>query len=393
MNIFFALTTTVALAAFGAALSFWWIRWTTLPLLGLGLGLWGRAWRPLALDTKDYFVVAFTLWACLSWTWAADGYTSALAAERLVLFSIIFILVRQVPDRAWVAYAAAGATFVTLALEIGARIAGNYPMIVDLYLNHERLPGFYGGHGNANDEAQVLLLALPLFFFVPVAGRALRWAFVGLAGASAGFLAFLTTSNQGKAVALALGLVFGIRWLIRRPFEWIFAIVATSLAAFVYAMMFPLFDYGAFYDQAIAAHLHPRLQLWIAAVNMGTDWLSGVGFGMFDLWWPEYQYVWKQFVPWATSPAFDGMVRPGAAHGDFFQLFAELGIVGLVLGVAVIVACWRGSISWAGRGGVFVACTLGLIDFPFQKPATALLATFALAICAGTSKQGPRGPD
>ena len=64
-----------------------------------------------------------------------------------------------------------------------------------------------------------------------------------------------------------------------------------------------------------------------------------------------------------------------------------MGVVGASLGGAVLWACWRGGQDYVGqRAGLWVAILLGIVDFPFQKPSTALLATLALAVSAGHPK-------
>src|SRR3990167_2127631 len=216
MTLLFALLLTISLMVFGPALSFWWARWSLLPVLVLALAGWTRAWRPLALDVTDYLVVAFVTWACASTLWAGDIYTSALAAERVVLFSIIFILARRTLNHAWIGIGAAMAAAATLGVEIFTAWAQSHRSVARLYFDEQKVEDMhllYGGHGNINDETQVLLLAFALMVFIPVGQRWVRWGIVALSAAVIYWLAFKTTSNMAMWVFLVTVLVWGSAWL------------------------------------------------------------------------------------------------------------------------------------------------------------------------------------
>ena len=387
------LVASAAIAGFWPAKSFWWVRWSILPLVAVVL-LFSAASRGLwPLDRRDYLIIAFCAWAALSGLWAADGYTYILALERLFIFTAIWLAGRRA-SRSWIAYTALLVAVCVLSIDLYARFAISYPSVVKLYSDilHPMLIEqpmlLFGGQGNVNDQAQVLLMAIPLMYFLPVRQVWVRAVIQGVTLWALVILFFFSTSNMPKWVLLICVTSFTIWWV------WRERLVQSALLAIGVVVLlgfsFDALDPFSLYDQFVASHLNPRLQLWAASVHMGITYPSGVGFGMFDIWWSEFNRSYELIVPWATSDAFEDLVRPGAAHGDFFQIFAELGIVGFALAAWFVISCWRKDAAWSEIIPAVVAISLALIDFPLQKPATALLATMALVLLAGSPRRALR---
>ena len=138
-----------------------------------------------------------------------------------------------------------------------------------------------------------------------------------------------------------------------------------------------------------------RYQFWSAAVDEnGTRPLSGTGSGTFELWW-------------ARNGTTDETVRD--THSLYLQTLGELGIVGVVLLAAFLLAIFAGGAHGASRAGpgqrtVFAAALAGcaaffltaVVDWMWQIPvlpvAMLLLASVLVGAEARSEGRRPFGP-
>jgi O-antigen ligase len=271
-----------------------------------------------------YVATFFAGWAVASSLWAEDVARAGGEGLRLVLnvalVFVVFAAVRDARDARWIVwgYLAGGAA---------AAVVGFLDPLED---GSNRLSG---GLGEPNFLAAVLIPALVLALFAlgwtarATAQRWLLWGSVLLFT-----VAIFLTQSRGGLVALAVTLVaallFGGR--MRRHFAVLGAVAAA--VGLVY--------YGAFASsEALERLASPgrgtgRADLWSVATGVIADHpFVGVGAGNFPIIAPQYASA-----PVNLPSAYLVVDTPKVAHNTYLGVFADLGIVGLLAFVVIVLS-------------------------------------------------------
>jgi putative inorganic carbon (HCO3(-)) transporter len=267
-------------------------------------------------------VVALALWSALSVTWA-ESPGAALSATTgyvldMLLFPIAIVAIRRREHLVW----------VVGAFVIGAVVSTAYGF-VDIIaagaLDYGRLTG---GLGDANDQAAVLVAAIPLA--IGLSGvvtrpwlRHLSWlaALFCLAGA-------INTISRGGLVALGVvmvaAVVFGGRWRAR-------AAVLLALTALATITYFTTIAPLAARERVTNATTNGRADIWRVGWRMvEAHPLNGVGSG-------NFQTASVHFVQGVGSLTSARLIVdvPHVAHNVYLELLADLGIPGLLAFVGI----------------------------------------------------------
>lgn len=276
-----------------------------------------------------YVLVLFLGWAALSTLWAENSAVSPGSVSRYVqnafLFLIVYAAVRERRHVVWLLGAyVLGATLSSLYGFVAAP-----PGAAD-----ERVTGTIG---DPNELASVLLPAL-IFGFVlaatlkqaPVArGLALFASAIATGGL------FLSGSRGGMialAVALLAAVVLGGRW---RPY----AAIAGLLVVLGGIGWFTLFA-----PESVKKHVTQvdttgtgRQDIWKVGLRMWEAHpVNGVGVGNFQT--SSVHYLLK---PGAIKRGDLIVTQPKVAHNTYLQVLAEMGVVGLVLFLTILLfALW-----------------------------------------------------
>jgi putative inorganic carbon (HCO3(-)) transporter len=270
-----------------------------------------------------FCLIALAVWSALSATWAESSgvaLTSTMSfVLNMLLFPIVMVAVRRREHLVW----------VLAAFLIGAIISTAYGFIS---------PGatgsvqgrLAGGIGDANEQAAVLVAAIPLA--VGLAGAVKRAAarYLAWAGGLFCLVGVLTTLSRGGLVALGIvmvtAVVFGGRW--RAKAAALLAITALGTITYFFAIA-PL----AARERVTSASTSGRSDIWHVGWRMvQAHPFNGVGSGNFQ----EAAIHYVQGIGSLTS-AFLIIDVPHVAHNVYLELLADLGIPGLLafLGVAV----------------------------------------------------------
>jgi O-antigen ligase len=283
-----------------------------------------------------YVVVLFLSWAAFSQLWAEDSGVALTAFTRLglnaVLFLIIFTAVRT-PNQA-IGFVGAFVAGASINAVYGLLFAPTDPATAS------RLSSSIT---NPNELASILVSALVLSFGLAAAVKDLPLARLGALAAGGLCIAgiFLTGSRGGLVsltVALAAFLVVGARWRGRL----VLVVAIVTLAGVGY------FSYAA--SEETRSHVSSvgsgtgRLDLWTVAWRMVEDEpLQGVGAGNFPV--SSVHYLLQ---PGAIERADYIIGTPRVAHNTYIQLWAELGLVGLILFILVAGFCLYAALKAAG---------------------------------------------
>jgi O-Antigen ligase len=290
-----------------------------------------RGTTSLPLEAPLAWAGAFALWALASGFWTADiGGTvfqlSSLAIALAYMFAFATLLASEAALRVLLF------TISGVALAVG---------IVAILTAQVRAEGI---SGDANEFAAVELVALPLVIVLaatarPGVRRLFAYAVVGVI-----VLAVFASLSRGGIVTLALVMALVLIVPARTFFHTrrqkavvIICIVAALFAAYKSsgAALAPRIDAVFAGEDATASG---RLNAWKAAwTSIHERPLLGLGYGAFD---PSANELMLRTSGVDLS---NQRLRPGGlkAHSTYIGLIAELGILGIILFLGLLVSTAR----------------------------------------------------
>jgi O-antigen ligase len=288
-----------------------------------------------AQPALTYVLVLFLSWIALSQIWAESSGEALAAFSRLALDAILFLIVFttvRTPNQM---------IGVVAAFVAGACIDALYGLLSTPAATEDpsRLTGSID---DPNGLATVLMAALALSLGLAAALRRMplaRMAVIGVATLCAAAI-FLTGSRSGLialGVALAAFIVVGSRWRGR--------ILVLALVLAVAGVGY--YKYVA--SPGLRSHVstvgsgESRLDLWTVGWRMVQKHpVEGVGAGNFPV--SSVHYLLEPGAI-ARSDSFVG--TPQVAHNTYLELWAELGLVGLLLFLSMVGLCLRSALRAA----------------------------------------------
>jgi putative inorganic carbon (hco3(-)) transporter len=269
-----------------------------------------------------FCVVALALWSAVSATWAESSggaLTSTLTyVLNMLLLPITMVAVRRREHLYWVLGAfLAGAIISTAYGFVSPGATGAV---------QGRLAG---GIGDANEQAAVLVAAIPIAISLGAAMRRPALRLLCWGGGLFCLIGVFTTLSRVGLIALgcvmAAAVVFGGRWRARAAV--LLAVTVLGTVTYYFALA-PL----ASRQRVTMSSTSGRSDIWRVGWRMvQAHPLTGVGSGNFQA--ASVHYV--QGIGTLTS-AFLIVDVPHVAHNVYLELLADLGIPGLLafLGVA-----------------------------------------------------------
>lgn len=344
-------------------------KWEVVYLTAFFCVLLGR----IEFDRITIAVFVFLGYAGLSLVWSDDWRTGFLQMQKLLSLACVFFFARFCGGLEGRGDRPGLAAFVSLAAVL---LLGFFAP-------------FHGGYGNENliTEAVIALAALVWY---PLIAASVAWHITGSGSSSAGQSAvrgrvmpllvrrsrvrFSPTlaANLGKgliSVGLFLVTVSYLLYNGAKSEFFVLGILAIGYSAYMrwWALSGALIVVSIALLPFVWPSVEARVELLIPTLRMWLDSpILGQGFGSFNYEFPRFQGV--SWLPVSIIPN----VYAGAAHNDYAQLLAELGIIGVLL---VGWVAWL--IPW--RGPILVILILSLIEFPIQAPVTG----FIFALCLG----------
>jgi putative inorganic carbon (HCO3(-)) transporter len=285
-------------------------------------------------------LAAFFCWAAASTVWATDSHEALLATQRyglnFLLIPIVFTAVRTRRDLIWV---------------VGAFIAGAVLSacfgLASPPNPTEDLARIEAAGLNANDLATVLVAGLVLA--IGVASYARRSPLIQLIAVSAAILcasSLVLTLSRSGLVALGVALLASLLVASRRRGRAVaIAVVIASATVAYFAFVAPpearerVTTFES--DQGTG-----RVDIWTVGWRMVEDKpATGVGAGNFRHTTPEYLLS----APGSIQRSDLIIDDPKVAHNMYLGALAELGVLGLLLFLTVIVLTVRETLRAARR--------------------------------------------
>jgi O-antigen ligase len=291
----------------------------------------GRDARSLLSEHRPLVAcaVALVAWSVLSAAWAQSPGTALSGASRwaqdLILFPILYTGLRRLAHVRWVLIAFVG----------GALLAMLYGAATGSTVDGSRL---VGALGDPNETATVLLVASVLALALGVGesrSRSRRW--IAFTAAIVALFGMVATASRGGIVALAAAAVVAVilagRW--RRQIA-LAAVVGAVVVTGWFVLLAPA---GA--RSHITSEQTPRTTLWTVAERaIAANPVVGVGTNNFAI-------AAKGFLlaPGATTRADQIVTTPHVAHNIYLEVWADTGVVGLLLFLGVVLAPLRAAWS------------------------------------------------
>lgn len=355
---------------------------TTALLLVLAVGWRVVARRPIFLGgERAPLWMGLAAMVALSPLWALDRATATGAVlDALKLFLIFLALFNAVDSAPRLRVAILAMALSGLAPAWGA--IQNYRHGSNLVEGYRA--GWMGLFANPNELASAMVVVLPLSLAAALAQRGRwRWALFAVAGLE--LAAIVVTHSRGGALGLlAAMLIFAL--VGERKLRSL-GLVATMGAALM------IFAPRSFWDRAATIHEYEtdasargRLHAWAVGKRVIEERpFSGVGLGGYLGAWPLY------------APR-DAGYRPYTAHNMFIQVAAELGLLGMLCYLALLVASGaalfraRRDPALGGWARALLAALCGLVVAGFTGGyAFDWVPWLLLALCASAARLAGTG--
>lgn len=286
----------------------------------------------LALVRAQRWLVIFAggllAWSVLSAAWASSPGTALMGASRyamdLVLLPIVYAALRRPPELRWVLWA-----FV-----VGAILAVLYGVATGNNVDGSRLAGALG---DPNETAAVLVSAAVIALALGVSERrSPRLRLLAFAAALASLIGLAATASRGGLIALALTLVAAVimagRW--RRHAATAAGIGVVLLLGW-FVLLAPASSLSHISNLETA-----RTTLWtVAGRTIQANPLVGVGNDNFQN--TAANYLVK---PGSTTAAAQVVIDPHVAHSIYLEIWADLGVVGLILFTGLVLSSLRAGV-------------------------------------------------
>jgi O-antigen ligase len=354
-----------------------WENAVVLPGVGtitrvLGLVTFGAGVLAAVMDGKfrrpGLFLVVttlFVIWSLTSAFWAIDSFEVVRRSKTYAQLALmVWLLWELAPSgRSYVhalqayvlgAFVVAGATlwnYLSGAVAIEAR--------------------YTAAESNANDLAMILVLAIPIAWYLSLVAHGWFWRWTNRLYVPIGVIAVLLTASRGGlittlvALTIVLWTVGSIRWTTR-----IAVVALLVVGAFGVSKVVPQSSWerlATTHRNLQSGDIGSRGVIWRAGLRAFDDHkLAGVGAGGFG---------------YAVEPELG---REFAAHNAFIAVLVELGFVGLALFGALFVAAirpWDHFASTDSRFRIVLFATLVIgvmpLNWDYAKPMWFVLTMLA----------------
>lgn len=314
-------------------------------------------------------LMGFGVWAAASVLWAANPdkcVASLLTLLQLLLFTIALVDLLRAQDLSGIltAHALGGVIAALLALLLG-RTNG-----MRLVLSPEA--------GPAHFAAGLVATAIVLLGFLATA-RSWTSRSVILAGTLVVILAIVGSGTRSALFAVVVGIA-AVVWRYKRArVHGLVLLVFLSVSIAVYPGML-----DRVLSHSVATGGAGRLDIWRVGLVIATENVFvGVGYGNFKDSFTE------DVIARAGPYMYPQAVWPGRdAHNVYLQIFSELGIIGMTLGLLAVLPALRRAMRSQWSTAVIVSSIV--LAYSVQGLALPLLHRkyfwFALGLCLSVSR-------
>lgn len=282
------------------------------------------------------FCIALLAWSAISVVWSESAGVATTSTTsyllNMLMFPIVAVAVRRREQLLW----------VLAAFVFGAVVSVLYGFVNPVTAGQGDFGRLAGGLGDANDQAAVLVAAIPIAIGLSVAWKdRLPLRMAAWAGAVLCLVGVVNTLSRGGLIALAVvmlaAVVFSGPW---RPWATALLLTVTVGTAVYFVALAP----NSARARVTMTNTSGRDDIWKVARRMiATHPITGVGSGNFQV--SAIHYV-SQAGPLTEATLIVDV--PHVAHNIYLELLADLGIPGLVAFLGIVVSC----LAAAGRAAL-----------------------------------------
>jgi len=281
--------------------------------------------KSIKLWTRVFDVYFFIFLMCILIAQIFSSYPD-LSLRFLVFhitdFILVFVLVNTIRTKEQLAT-------VTEIILVGAALTGLYgvyqsivgvpviPSQVDLTLN-EGMPGrVFSAFDNSNNYAQVLVMLIPFFFATVLNAKGVQKRIIFILAALPPLVALVASYSRSGWIGFAV-VVFVMLFLIKPSLIPLIALLGVVIMPFLpITILRRLASITNMSDSSISF----RFQIWQTMWPVIQDfWEAGIGLGT-----DAVQKITRRY-PLYTN----GSTLPVHCHNVYLQIWAEMGIVGLL---------------------------------------------------------------
>jgi putative inorganic carbon (HCO3(-)) transporter len=272
--------------------------------------------------------VGLVAWSVLSAAWAQSPSTALSGASRwaqdLALFPIVFTALRRLPN----------VRSVAIAFVAGALLSIAYGLMSGHTYADSRLGSALD---DPNETAAVAVAASVLAISLGAAASGWGRRSVAFAAAVAGLAGLAATASRGGLIALAVAAItavaFAGRWRRRVG-------SAAAIGAVLVIGWFVLLAPASSRSHVTNAQTG-RTTLWTVAERaIAANPVVGVGNDNFAQTAKNYLVQ-----PGVTTNAVQVVSTPHVAHNVYLEIWADLGIIGLVLFAGLVLCSFRAALA------------------------------------------------
>ncbi|MCX6356606.1 MAG: O-antigen ligase family protein, partial [Candidatus Aureabacteria bacterium] len=314
----------------------------------------------IRISRASGYLAALAAWSCIAIAFAPSAHLALQEAGRLTAYLIIFLAAAHecaTPRRIRTLLVASAIAAFGVAVLTLLQFSGINPSA--LRGGTQRI---YASLGNPNYIASYLALILPFGFFGWFSiRRRTAPAVASLALSVVGTAAILATGARGGALALAAGTVAGAYAV--RPAVSRVRVLGLILMVLILVLGITLPSPLNRYEPPAADKLAElagqprggiawRMTVWRVGCSMlRARPIAGWGTGSFELLYPEYASAFLRDPAHRDAiPYVEGGID--YAHNDYLQLWIELGLVGVVLGIGFLASLFRAAMRVRRRSAL-----------------------------------------
>lgn len=365
-----------------------------LVLLGAGLFFLSNSNIKLPASRTILFLYAIIGWSTLSLAWTINFGEGLMRLMPWAIGTIFMIMTYQAFD---VREKIDLLLKVILWLTAVLALIGILQHLIGLDIIIQRIPPA-STFGNRNLGAQFMLFGLPiavyLFWKEPKTKHKLLFASLGITLISYVIMAKTRSTILGMAIQMAIlipWILIGVRYHLRKKFLKVSAVsvlcvLVSLLVAFYWYFSKQVESWGG---ELSFETINSRIPTWINSLQLiKENFFIGTGIGNWKVMFPKYSYAILDDIQIAVD------LRMEQAHNEYIQLFSELGIVGFLLLLGVIVFFIVEGLNYlirqkdeklATQYVALVSCLIGVsvtafFSFPWHMPVHILLTLVLLGI-------------
>jgi len=280
------------------------------------------------INTSLFLYVLLLLWAIYSMVWTSFSYNNFRNLFSLVQYVVLLLVFTTHINK--IGY------IINLKAFLFGTLISLIVSIVQTCSNdcYVRLAG---GNGGPNHTAVILVMSIVFALIITKKEPNNRYYYFAYCIITA--IAIAWTKSMSGLIGLLIIAIYVI-WYSRRAIKYFYIITLSTLIYSYYDFLsFFLYQkyYGSFAD---------RLFYWDLALSAAKDNLGGSGIGTWLLIYRNYLSSDISALASYKYLNLESFASPESAHNSYLEILVELGLIGLLLYISVIILAFTKTLNF-----------------------------------------------